>query len=163
MVLPMNKPKLASSTSAPATSDTVVQHLTKVLADTYVLGVKTHGAHWNVTGADFFRLHGVFDEQYHALLLAADDIAERVRALGAVVPGSMRQLLEHTAVGEPPVGYDAMVVQALRDDHRQIAVRCREAISVAAAAHDQGSADLLTSRSVAHDKIAWMLTATLDE
>ena len=163
MVSAINKHKPISTVSSPATADTVVQHLTKVLADTYVLGVKTHGAHWNVTGADFFRLHGVFDEQYHALLLAADDIAERVRALGSVVPGSMRQLLEHSAIGEPSVGYDAMVVQALRDDHRQLATRCRAAIPVAEAADDKGSADLLTGRSLAHDKTAWMLTATLDE
>ena len=164
----MTKPKpittTATTTTAAATSaHPVVQHLIKVLADTYVLGVKTHGAHWNVKGPGFFRLHVAFDEQYHALLLAADDIAERIRALGSAAPASMRQLIEHTAIGEPPAANDMQLVRALRDDHRQVAKLCRDATTVAEDADDKATADLLIGRSTAHDKTAWMLTATLGE
>ena len=173
----MNKPKpTPAAASASATTDTqaninaeahtanpVVQHLIKVVADTYVLGVKTHGAHWNVKGHGFFRLHAAFDAQYHELLLAADDIAERIRALDAAAPASMRQLLEHSDIGEPPLGDDQHLVRALRDDHRAIAKTCREAIVIAEEAKDAATADILIGRSRAHDKSAWMLTASLGE
>jgi starvation-inducible DNA-binding protein len=165
----MNKPKtIANANAAPvsavsANSTPVTQYLTKVLADTYVLGVKTHGAHWNVKGPGFFRLHAAFDEQYHELLLAADEIAERIRALDAMAPASMRQLLEHTGIGEPPTGDDMQLVRALRDDHRHVAKACRQATIVAEDADDEATADLLIGRSKAHDKTAWMLTATLGE
>ena len=162
----MNKPKTMSGTVTAVTATTanpVIQDLTKVLANTYVLGVKTHGAHWNVKGPGFFRLHTAFDEQYHELLLAADDIAERIRALGSAAPASMRQLLEQSSIGEPPAADDVQLVRALRDDHRQLAKQCRDATTEAEDADDKATADLLIGRSTAHDKTAWMLTATLGE
>lgn len=161
----MNKPKSMSGTAATVASNAnpVIQDLTKVLANTYVLGVKTHGAHWNVKGPGFFRLHAAFDEQYHELLLAADDIAERIRALGSAAPASMRQLLEQSSISEPPAADDVQLVRALRDDHRQLAKECRDATTEAEDADDKATADMLTGRSTAHDKTAWMLTATLGE
>lgn len=163
----MNKPKalhITPTTTAIATTVTpVVQHLTKVLANTYVLGVTTHGAHWNVTGAGFFRLHAAFDAQYHELLEAADEIAERIRALGATAPVSMRQLLENSTLGDPPAGGDTELVRALRDDHRLVGKLCHEALAVANEAKDEVSVDLLIGRAKAHDKTAWMLTASLGE
>lgn len=155
--------KNTKTTTMAGTEVTVVGQLTVVVADTYVLGVKTHGAHWNVKGPGFFRLHAAFDAQYHELLLAADEIAERIRALDAHAPASMRQLLDHSAIGEPPIGDDLQLVRALRDDHRAIAKRCREATAIAMEAKDEVTADILIGRSKAHDKTAWMLTATLGE
>ncbi len=171
----MNKPKAqphlpsSSTNTAPlaasATIDVnpVVLHLTKVLGNTYSLGVTTHGAHWNVTGAGFFRLHAAFDAQYHELLEAADEIAERIRALGAKAPVSMRQLLENSSLGDPPASGDTDLVRALRDDHRMVSQLCHEALKVADEAKDAVSVDLLTGRARAHDKTAWMLTASLGE
>jgi starvation-inducible DNA-binding protein len=155
----MNKPN-PSPAHAP---DALVKQLTKVLADTYVLAVKTHGAHWNVKGPGFFRLHPVFDEQYHELLLAADDIAERIRALDCMAPASMRQLLDSSSLGEPASNEDMVLVRALRDDHRLISNACRAAAASAQEAKDDATADLLVERAKAHDKTAWMLTATLGE
>jgi starvation-inducible DNA-binding protein len=160
----MNQTKVIPAPRTPEKISVVVQQLTKLVADTYVLAVKVHGAHWNVKGAGFFRLHAAFNEQYHELLLAADDIAERIRALDAVAPASMRQLLKHSTIEEPPTEInDSHLVRALRDDHRQIAKLCRAAISMAAEADDAVTADLFTERAKAHDKTAWMLTATLGE
>src|SRR5260221_81439 len=103
---------------SPSKSDElkIVKHLTKVLADTYVLGVKTHGAHWNVKGSGFFRLHTAFEEQYQGLFSAADVLAERIRALSSDAPGSMKQMLAISTVGEPPETQDESLVRALRDD-----------------------------------------------
>ncbi len=152
----------ASATAATAPS-AVIKDLTQILADTYALAVKTHGAHWNVRGAGFFRLHAAFEDQYTELFLAADDIAERVRALGEDAPSSLRQLNELSSLGEVPKGDDDALVRALRDDHRRLSERARKAVPGAQEGKDEASADLLIGRARAHDKTAWMLSATLGE
>lgn len=154
----MNKTAPAASAPTP-----VVKHLTKILADTYVLGVKTHGAHWNVRGPGFFRLHAAFEEQYLALLLAADELAERVRALGEDAPGSMAQLCALSSIGETVKVDDDALVRALREDHRVVSKCCRDATKIAQLAGDEPTADLLIKRAQVHDKTAWMLSATLGE
>lgn len=156
----MNKSAPAVAASAPSI---VVKHLTQVLADTYALAVKTHGAHWNVRGHGFFRLHAAFEEQYTELFLAADELAERIRALGVDAPTSIRQLAELSSLADGAKGDDDTLVRGLRDDHRRIAERARGAIAEAQEAGDEATADLLIGRSQAHDKTAWMLSATLGE
>lgn len=143
--------------------DAVVRPLIAVLADTYALAVKTHGAHWNVKGPGFFRLHSAFDEQYQALLLAADILAERVRALNHSAPASMRQLLELSSIGEPPGSDDMELVKALRDDHQLVCAACHQVLEIAEKEKDQATADLLVGRIEEHDKTVWMLTATLGD
>jgi starvation-inducible DNA-binding protein len=139
----------------------MVRQLTTVLADTYNLAIKTHGAHWNVRGPGFFRLHLAFEEQYQALLEAADVLAERLRALDSPAPGSMRQLLALSSIGEPPAASDTLLVEALRDDHRRLSETAAQALQEAKDANDDVTADMLITRIEAHDKTAWMLTATL--
>jgi starvation-inducible DNA-binding protein len=166
----MNLASLAPATAASAVAVTsspagaplsVVTMVTQIMADTYVLVVKTHGAHWNVRGSGFFELHAAFEAQYQALLLAADDLAERVRALGHDVPASMAQLTALSGIGEVSQTDSSSLVRALRDDHRFIAKRCRAAIQTAQQAEDAATADLLIKRAQQHDKTAWMLSATL--
>ena len=151
------------SSPLPKTEGTVavVMQLTSVLADTYTLAVKTHGAHWNVRGSGFYRLHQAFDEQYHALLEAADLLAERIRALDCNAPGSMRQLLALSTIGEPPASDDHLLVDALRSDHRKLSATCGVALEKTKKSNDDVTADMLIARIEAHDKTAWMLTATL--
>ncbi len=139
----------------------VVKQLTTVLADSYNLAVKTHGAHWNVRGSGFYRLHQAFDEQYHALIDAADVLAERIRSLNFNAPGSMRQLLALSSIGEPPDSDDSQLVEALRNDHRKLSEICSVALEEAKKAGDDVTADMLIARIAAHDKTAGMLTATL--
>ena len=74
--------------------------LGQILADTYALAVKTHAAHWNVTGQGFFELHAAFGTQYLALFTAADELAERLRALGVVAPSGLSALAGTTTVQE---------------------------------------------------------------
>jgi starvation-inducible DNA-binding protein len=141
----------------------VVQQLVKVLSNSYTLAVKTHGAHWNVTGAGFYHLHAAFEAQYQELLQAADGIAERVRALQARPPGSMQEMLDHSVISEFSSDHAIDVVRSLRDDHRLVAIMCREAILVAVEGGDDVTADILIARSRIHDQTAWMLTATSGE
>jgi starvation-inducible DNA-binding protein len=149
-------------TLAGTATDEAVRQLTVVLADTYNLAVKTHGAHWNAHGPDFFRLHSAFEKQYQALIAAADLLAERIRALDSVAPGSMRQLLALSSIGDPPAADGQLLVEALRDDHRMLAENCRAALAAAGEAGDDVTVEMMTTRIAEHDKAAWMLTATLE-
>lgn len=63
--------------------ETIATGLSRVLADTYTLYLKTHNFHWNVTGPMFQTLHLMFEQQYNELALAVDAIAERIRALAS--------------------------------------------------------------------------------
>lgn len=129
------------------------------LADTYVLTLKTHGYHWNVEGANFYALHKLLEEQYQELFEAADEIAERLRALGRFAPGSFAEMRELSGIqeaGEPPFS-EKHIIQDLVNDHMNVAQALRRGIEICEEHDDMGTADLLTNRVKAHEKDAWML------
>ncbi|OFX01119.1 MAG: DNA starvation/stationary phase protection protein [Alphaproteobacteria bacterium RIFCSPHIGHO2_12_FULL_63_12] len=135
--------------------------LNGVLADTYVLYQKTHAYHWNVTGPQFPVLHAMFEEQYREMWAALDEIAERVRALGAFAPASGRAFADLATIDsadETPPPATAMI-RNLLDGHETLIRRAREALETAAQANDAASEDLLTVRLQTHEKTAWMLRA----
>jgi starvation-inducible DNA-binding protein len=142
----------------------VGEALSNVLADTFTLYLKTHNFHWNVVGPMFHTLHLMFEEQYKELWLASDAIAERIRALGCSAPGSYREFSKLTYLREPEAVLSAteMTAELLRD-HETCARTARWALSVARAAVDAPTEDLLTQRLMAHEKVAWMLRSTLVE
>lgn len=141
-------------------ASSVVKALSGVLANTYALAVKTHGAHWNVTGSGFFQLHAAFGEQYDALFEAADDLAERIRAVGEAAPAGIRVLAKLANIGDLGNDYDGRnLAQALRDDHRALSKVCSKALGIAEKAGDEATVDMMVGRIEAHDKTAWMLDA----
>ena len=140
----------------------VAKHLSKMLADTYSLYLKTHSFHWNVTGPQFNTLHLMFETQYNELWLAADEVAERIRTLDVFSPGSYSQFGKLTAIKEEtgvPAWKD-MVAQ-LVEGHEVAAHTARETIRAADAAGDEGTADMVTGRLKDHEKTAWMLRSLL--
>ena len=140
----------------------VAEALSRVLADTFTLYLKTHNFHWNVTGPMFHTLHLMFEEQYNELWVAGDAIAERIRALGHVAPGSYREFSKMTYIQEADVVPSAteMIAELLRDNETA-ARTARRALSIARAAVDAPTEDLLTQRVRAHEKAAWMLRSML--
>jgi len=142
----------------------VGEALSNVLADTFTLYLKTHNFHWNVVGPMFHTLHLMFEEQYNELWLAGDVIAERIRALGCVAPGSYREFSRLTYLREPESVQSAteMIAELLRD-HETSARTARWALSVARTAVDAPTEDLLTQRLNAHERAAWMLRSMLAE
>jgi starvation-inducible DNA-binding protein len=136
--------------------------LSKLLADTYTLYLKTHNFHWNVTGPQFNSLHLMFEGQYTELAMAVDVIAERIRALGEPAPGSYSAYASlatiKEAVGHPPA---EEMVRILADDQLAVVRTARAVFPLADAAHDEPTADLLTQRMQVHEKTAWMLRANL--
>lgn len=144
-------------TTSSVTASPITAALHAVLADTYALAVKTHGAHWNVTGPVFFQLHDAFAAQYDALFIAADDVAERIRALGTTAPAGIAGLARATSIADSQNNDGIALAKALAVDHRTLSAACAKAVAVAQKAGDEASADLLIGRIEAHDKTAWML------
>ncbi len=145
-----------------AAREAIAGALSKLLADTYVLYLKTHGFHWNVVGPRFYELHKLFEDQYGELHEAADEIAERIRALGVKAPSSYVEFKALSAIAEEPgaPAADAMIRQLL-DGNRHAARTAQAAAEAADAQGDISTADLATVRVTAHEKAAWMLEALL--
>jgi len=138
--------------------------LSNVLADTFILYLKTHNFHWNVTGPMLLGLHSMFEEQYNELWLAVDAIAERIRSLGVIAPGTYGEFTRLTYLQESPVARNAteMIAELLRD-HETAARTARSALAIARTAVDAPTEDLLTQRLAAHEKTAWMLRSLAEE
>ena len=157
-----------TTTPLPIVEDNDVQRvadaLSNVLADTFIVYLKTHNFHWNVTGPMFHTLHQMFEEQYNELWLAVDEIAERIRSLGFIAPGSYGEFAKLTYLQESPVARNAteMIAELLRD-HETTARTVRSGLAVARTAVDAPTEDLLTQRLAAHEKVAWMLRSMLAE
>jgi starvation-inducible DNA-binding protein len=132
--------------------------LAATLADTFTLYLKTQGYHWNVTGPHFRSLHLMLEEQYNALFLAADELAERMRALGEIAPGSMAEMLELSTLKDHEPTDDAMtMVRNLQRDHEAAAAAIRPLSDAADEAGDGATADLYNARLAFHEETAWML------
>ena len=144
-------------------NEAIVGALSTLLASSYTLYLKTHNYHWNVTGPMFTTLHTMFETQYTELALAVDEIAERIRALGAFAPGSYSAFAKLTGVKEEtgrPAAQE--MIRNLVSDQDTIAVSARGVIEAANAARDEASADLATRRLQVHEKNAWMLRSHLE-
>jgi starvation-inducible DNA-binding protein len=147
---------------APKDRQTIADQLSKLLADTYSLYLKTHSFHWNVTGPQFNSLHAMFETQYNELWLAADEIAERIRTLDVFAPGSYSQFGKLTSIKEETGVPDWKdMVGQLVEGHEIAAHTARGAIKVAQDGGDEGTADMLTGRLKEHEKTAWMLRSLL--
>lgn len=136
----------------------ISNQLSKVLADTYTLYLKTHNFHWNVTGPQFQTLHLMFETHYNELWLAVDEVAERIRALGFPAPGTGKEFGELSSIKEEAGIPDATsMIKKLVEGHEAVARTARAAFTVADKANDQPTCDLLTQRMQVHEKTAWML------
>lgn len=142
--------------------EAIAAGLSKLLADSYTLYLKTHNYHWNVTGPMFNTLHLMFETQYTELALAVDLIAERIRALGHPAPGSYRAYAALTDIQEEGDAPDAdEMIRRLVVGQETVVRTARSIFPVVEEAHDEPTADLLTQRMQIHEKNAWMLRSLL--
>jgi starvation-inducible DNA-binding protein len=143
---------------------TISEGLSRLLADSYTLYLKTHFYHWNVTGPMFQTLHLMFETQYSELALAVDAIAERIRSLGEFAPGSYAAFSRLTSIKESEsVPVAAAMIEDLVHGHETVVRVARELFAVTDKASDEATADLLTQRIQLHEKTAWMLRSLLDK
>ena len=144
-------------------ADPVVEAAARLLADSYTLYLKTHNFHWNVTGPMFTTLHALFMTQYTELALAVDEIAERIRALGHLAPGSYTEFARLSRVKEAQGAPSAKeMIRELVADNATVAAAAQALFDAAEEAGDQASADLATQRIQVADKNAWMLRSHLE-
>ena len=140
----------------------ITEGLSRLLADSYTLYLKTHNYHWNVTGPMFQTLHLMFETQYNELALAVDLIAERIRSLGAPAPGSYREFAALASITEDDDHPDATeMIRRLVKGQESVARTARSVFPAVEKAHDEPTADLLTQRMQVHEKTAWMLRSLL--
>jgi len=141
----------------------IADGLSRLLADTYTLYIKTHNYHWNVTGPMFSTLHLMFETQYNELALAVDLVAERIRALGYPAPGSYAAFARLTVIPESEIVPSAKDMVADLVKGQEAVVRtARKVLPTAEKANDQATIDLLTQRMQLHEKTAWMLRSLLE-
>jgi|SRR6476661_5989815 len=142
----------------------IVQGLSRLLADTYTLYLKTHNFHWNVTGPMFQTLHLMFETQYTELALAVDLVAERIRALGSPAPGTYAQFAALSSIKETDGVPNAQeMIRQLVQDQEAVVRTARSIFKVVDQAGDEPTADLLTQRMQQHEKTAWMLRSLLEK
>jgi starvation-inducible DNA-binding protein len=142
----------------------IVKGLSRLLADSYTLYLKTHSFHWNVTGPMFQTLHLMFQTQYTELWTSLDLIAERIRSLAAPAPGTYAEFSKLASIKETPGVPKAQdMIRILLEGHEQATRTARAAFPAAESANDQPTMDLLTQRMEVHEKTAWMLRSLLEK
>ncbi|MCA1633032.1 MAG: DNA starvation/stationary phase protection protein [Acidobacteria bacterium] len=142
----------------------IADGLSRLLADTYTLYLKTHNYHWNVTGPMFQTLHLMFEQQYNELALAVDLVAERIRALGFPAPATYGQFTALSSIKEEEgVPTAQEMIRKLVEGQETVARTARSVFKTADDASDQPTADLLTQRMQVHEKTAWMLRSLIAE
>ncbi len=141
----------------------IAEGLSRLLADTYTLYLKTHNFHWNVTGPMFNTLHLMFEAQYTELALAVDLIAERIRALGFPAPGTYAAYARLSSIKEEEGVPNAQdMIRQLVQGQESVVRTARGIFPLIEHVSDEPTADLLTQRMQVHEKTAWMLRSLLD-
>lgn len=142
----------------------IADGLSRLLADTYTLYLKTHNFHWNVTGPMFQTLHLMFETHYNELALAVDLVAERIRALGYPAPGTYSQYAKLSSIKETagvPKATD--MIKLLVEGQEAVVRTARSIFPLVEKVNDEPTADLLTQRMQVHEKTAWMLRSLLEK
>ncbi len=162
----MSKSKISSINIGLSEKDrsNIADGLSRMLADTYTLYLKTHNFHWNVTGPMFQTLHLMFMAQYNEIWLAVDLIAERIRALGYPAPGSYKEFSALTSIEDSKGSISAKeMIKQLVAGQEAVVRTARGVLPIAEKAGDQPTVDLLSARMEVHEKNAWMLRSLLEE
>lgn len=142
----------------------IAEGLSKLLAETYTLYLKTQFFHWNVKGIMFQTLHFMFESQYMEMATAIDAIAERIRTLGFQAPGSFTEFMKLSKIKESTVAPPAIeMITQLIDGHKIIDHTARSVLLVISRYGDEPSCDLLAQRMTAHEKATWMLGSLIED
>jgi starvation-inducible DNA-binding protein len=159
-----SKPKIDTINTGITQRDTkaVALKLSKALADSFLLYLKTLGVHWNIVGSTFYSMHKLTEAQYEDLEAAIDELAERIRSLGHPAPASFGDYIKLSQLDSTATLVTAeLMIKSLVDDNQAISRRLRDAVAVANEADDVVTADLLTQRIGKHEQNAWMLRSVI--
>ncbi len=144
--------------------ENISKGLSRILAESFLLYMKTHNYHWNVKGPMFQTLHVMFEGQYTELWTALDAIAERIRSLGYPAPGTLKEYLSLASIKEidgVPAAQD--MIRDVLAGSEAVSRLSRQVLALADKAGDDPTVDLLTERMQVHEKNAWMLRTLIDD
>ncbi|WP_321392716.1 Dps family protein [Emcibacter sp.] len=145
------------------TRQQIAEGLSRLMADTYTLYLKTHNYHWNVTGPMFQTLHAQFEVHYTELWAAIDVIAERIRALGEYAPGTYQEFAKLTSIPEDDgIPSAEEMIRNLVEANETVTRTARSIVPLAADAGDEPTVGLLGDRMEISEKNAWMLRSLLN-
>ncbi|MGJ3243396.1 MAG: Dps family protein [Opitutales bacterium] len=149
-------------TAASANQSPIIDGLQKLVAQSYALMGQTHYAHWNVEGPTFFALHEAFEQQYNELFTAIDEIAERIRALGAYSVGGLKKMADLAGVDEADAPLRATeFVEGLLLAHEKTLETAKHVRDLSADNGDKETEDMMIARIQVHEKTVWMLRSFL--
>ena len=141
----------------------ITEGLAKLMASTYTLYLKTQNFHWHVTGPLFHSLHRMFEEQYLELADAVDELAERIRALGAKAPATFTQFMQLSSIKETENILTSLeMVHQLLEDHEKVIAELQALMPTTQKKTDEATLDLLIKRTEIHQKTAWMLRSSCE-
>lgn len=142
----------------------VAADLSVMLANSYLFMLKVQNYHWNVRGGQFKSVHELTEEQYNDLFSSIDEIAERIRALGYIAPGTFKEYnsMSHIKDGNAELSLNEMVAELVKDHEIMVKI-AKKVVDRADEYGDDATADMLTSRIETHDKYAWMLRSMLEK
>lgn len=145
-------------------SNVSVSVLSKILADSYILLLKTQNVHWNVEGSDFRSIHLMTEEHYNDLFTAIDVIAERIRMVGGKAPATFSEFLSQASFDDKmDSSKQSGMLEELLSAHESICSDLRSGLESVASVNDSGTSGVLSSRLEFHEKAVWMLRATLEK
>src|SRR6266566_4562386 len=155
---PLNTP---TDLKTAATKD-IAGALNAILADVFVLYLKTKNFHWHMSGPHFRDYHLLLDEQADQLFAMTDPIAERVRKLGAITLHSIGEIARNQRVLDNDAEYvePLDMLAELADDNKTLAARLREAHNVCDEHRDVATTSLIEVWIDETERRTWFLFET---
>jgi starvation-inducible DNA-binding protein len=143
----------------PAAVEKLSTALNRLLADAFVLYVKTKNFHWHVSGRHFRDYHLLLDEQSEAIFATTDQLAERVRKIGGTTLRSIGQISKLQTIHDNDEEYvpPREMLRELMEDNKHMAAAMRMAHQLADDNEDSGTAGLLETFIDETERRTWFL------
>ena len=137
----------------------IAQALNGLVADSYALYTKTKNFHWHVSGPHFRDYHLLFDDQATEIFATIDELAERVRKLGARTIHSIGEVAKLQTIKDNDEEFvsPANMLTELMADNKTVIAAMRAAHEVADKHDDVATASILENFIDAAEKRNWFL------
>ena len=137
----------------------IVEVVNPLIADAFVLYLKTKNFHWHLSGSHFREYHLLLDEQADSIFESIDALAERVRRIGGTTIRSVShvaQLQTITDSNEDFVPAETMIKELI-EDNLQMAAQQRAAIEICDGSRDSSTSNLLQDYLDQTERRIWFL------
>jgi starvation-inducible DNA-binding protein len=147
----------------PNSSIEVTDAIFQGLSETAVSTMLAQNFHWNVTGMAFAPLHQLFQDIYEDHFDAQDSLAERTRALGSFVDGSLASMISKSKIEECSERLtDKEMIKEMLFAQETLASTFAGVSDIAIKNGDKITEDLCVERGLIHEKFSWFLRAHME-